>query len=76
MSVRSRTWGGWPVISALPPALSAIGPYASVASVMPSVAQHADGRDADAVEAHERSCRPPPAKLNAASDRDDDRRRG
>ena len=37
MSVRSRTIGGWCVISALPPALSAIGPYASVASVMPSV---------------------------------------
>ena len=37
MSVRSRTNAGCPVISALPPALSAIGPYASVASVMPSV---------------------------------------
>ena len=28
---------GWPDISALPPALSAMGPYASVASVMPNV---------------------------------------
>ena len=37
MSVRSRTKLGWPDISALPPALSAMGPYASVASVMPNV---------------------------------------
>ena len=36
-SVRSRTFGSIPDISAIPPALSAIGPYASVASVIPRV---------------------------------------
>ena len=36
-SVRSRTSGGSPACSAIPPALSATGPYASVAKVMPSV---------------------------------------
>ena len=36
-SVLSRTISGSPDISAIPPALSATGPYASVASVMPSV---------------------------------------
>ena len=32
LSVRSRTSGAWPLISAMPPALSAMGPYASTAS--------------------------------------------
>ena len=36
-SVRLRTSGSRPLISALPPALSAMGPYASVASVIPRV---------------------------------------
>ena len=36
-SVRLRTSGSKPLISAFPPALSAIGPYASVARVIPSV---------------------------------------
>jgi hypothetical protein len=36
-SVRSRTLPSMPAISAMPPALSATGPYASVASVMPNV---------------------------------------
>ncbi len=37
-SVRFLTSGSWWVISAMPPALSATGPYASVARVMPRVA--------------------------------------
>ena len=36
-SVVSRTDSGSSAISAMPPALSATGPYASVASVTPSV---------------------------------------
>ncbi len=36
-SVRSRTLGSWWVISAMPPALSAMGPKASTASWMPVV---------------------------------------
>jgi len=36
-SVRLRTSGGKPLISALPPALSAMGPKASVARVTPRV---------------------------------------
>ena len=38
LSVLSRTFGSSPVISAIPPALSAIGPYASTASWIPIVA--------------------------------------
>jgi hypothetical protein len=37
LSVRERTSGGSCAISAIPPALSATGPYASVARVIPSV---------------------------------------
>jgi len=37
LSVISRTWGSRPAISAIPPELSAMGPYASTATVMPVV---------------------------------------
>ena len=37
-SVISLTSGFMPLISAIPPALSAIGPYASIAMVIPTVA--------------------------------------
>ena len=37
LSVISRTESSRPAISAMPPALSAIGPYASMATVMPVV---------------------------------------